>query len=77
MARIRRRTRGNGLASIAVQWQDIRGKLQSAMFQKTAEPLSKAELQIFTVRLLEGRVADTKKLAWHLEALRTSGSIPA
>ncbi|MDO8731458.1 MAG: helix-turn-helix transcriptional regulator [Actinomycetota bacterium] len=43
----------------------------------TLEPLSKAERQTVTVALLEGRVADTKKLARHLEMLRTPTSISA
>lgn len=43
----------------------------------TLEPLPEAERHSVTVPLLEGRVADTKKLAQHLEALRSSTSIPA
>ena len=43
----------------------------------TLEPLLEAERQSVTVPLLEGRVADTRKLARHLEELRSSASIPA
>ena len=43
----------------------------------TVEPLSEAERQSVTVPLLEGRVADTKKLAKHQETRRSPTSIPA
>lgn len=36
MAWVRRRTRRDGLVSIAVQWRDVRGKLQSETFRDAA-----------------------------------------
>ncbi|MDO9485395.1 MAG: helix-turn-helix transcriptional regulator [Actinomycetota bacterium] len=43
----------------------------------SVEPLSKAHRRKFTVPLLEGLVADTMKLAKHLETFRSPTSMPA
>ncbi|MDO8732145.1 MAG: site-specific integrase [Actinomycetota bacterium] len=53
MAWIRRRTRSDGLVSIAVQWRDIRGKLQSETFRETDEAAANEFL-----RLVEGSGGD-------------------
>ena len=49
MAWIRRRTRSDGLVSVAVQWRDARGKLQSETFRE-ADKAAAVEF----LRLVEG-----------------------
>ena len=53
MAWIRRRTRSDGLVSLAVQWRDPRGKLQSETFRE-ADAAAANEF----LRLVEGSGGD-------------------
>ena len=53
MAWIRRRTRSDGLVSLAVQWRDVRGKLQSETFRE-ADAAAANEF----LRLVEGSGGD-------------------